>query len=292
MPKFVVCAASPSSAMLRWYQRLQRISRKVDHSWRTAARGGCRTGWPSSAEAKICSIRRSWASGVRRSNPRPVQVEGAHSTMKVLLLLRGRVGPGPDPACRGVAEVPAERREHLARAQPHVPVVTRGERRPERRGVPRAELAADALGGDDEVGLHLAGTVDHLVVDEVDAQLLGPLGEDVLHDRAVDRVAVATTEVHGRVVVDADLLAVPPADGGPEPAPGGGIVGVDLVEQLVAPRDSPAVGGARLVPLDHGDVMAAVTKLRQDCEVHPRRATAHARDLHCRPSWTADGGER
>jgi hypothetical protein len=192
----------------------------------------------------------------------------------------GRVAVRPDPARVGALERERERVEHLRGAQPDVLVATRGDGRPERRGPGAPQAAADAVGGHDEVRVQLGRVGHRPLVLHAPAELEDALGEDVDHAAAVDAVAVAAADVHGLLAADAHDLVAPHLRGLAQPAAAHRIGRVDVVEELLAPRDAPAVRRARRVALDHGDLGPGRALAGQQREVQTGGATSNAYDVH------------
>lgn len=190
-----------------------------------------------------------------------------------------RVGVAPDPPRRGLDEVEHERAEHPVGAQPDVGVPAGPDRGAERAAVEGAHPAVRAVRGDHEIGGRKVGRLgDLLLVEDLDAQVGGPLGEDPLHGRPAHAVAV-TAEVGGPPA-HPDLLLLPQRGHRPQPAAALGVVAVEGVEQVVLVDDTPAVGRAGRIAVEDSDLVSGVAQLGGEGEVQAGGSPADAHDLH------------
>ena len=137
-----------------------------------------------------------------------------------------------------------------------------------------------AVGGHDEVGVQLGRVLDRPLVLDAPTELEDALGEDVDHAAAVDAVAVPPADVHRLLAADAHDLVAPHLRGGAQPAAAHRVGRVDVVEELLAPRDAPALRRTRRVALDHGHLGPGRARPGQQREVQAGGATSYAYDLH------------
>ena len=158
------------------------------------------------------------------------------------------------------------------------------------RGVPRAERAVDAVGGDDEVG-----------VGQPEPRQVG-----VVADRRSGSAASTPSSAQRSCRMSSSFLRAMPAKPWPlevmtRPRTWtsmssqwaklaviasnvGGVGGAEVLERLVGEHHAPAEGVVAAVALEHRDVGVGPGLLEQEREVEPGRPAADDRDLHDWPS--------
>ena len=260
-----------------------RISRKCSHGERPAAMGG------SSRRCPFSTLREH---RLEQPQPlvrgRPVEPEPRPRRRRALdderaRAPRRRVAVRPQPARGRALERERERPEHRGRAEPDVAVAAGRDRRARsaRRAGP-GSCCPTPSAATTRSASSAAVVVDGLPVLQPHAELARPVGEDLLHAAAAHAVAVLAPEVHRRPAADPHHLLAPQQRGAAQAAGRDGVARVQVVEELVAPRDAPTVRSTGRVALDDRDLGPRRTQLREQGEVQAGRTTTDACDLHYR----------
>ena len=145
----------------------------------------------------------------------------------------------------------------------------------------RAELAVDAVGGDDEIEVHqhLAVRLDLGLEAHHHAELAGARLQNLEQPLAADAdEAVAARGDLRAVHMHVDV--VPMRELVDHAARAYGVVGLEVLHRLVGEDDAPAERVARPVALEHHDLGIGRAQLHRDREIEPSRARADAGDLH------------
>ncbi|MCO5578383.1 hypothetical protein L7F22_032224 [Adiantum nelumboides] len=197
--------------------------------------------------------------------------------------VRRGVEVDPHPARVGRLEVPDEGVGVAVGAEPDVGVRPLVDGGAEVLGARGADPAADAVGGDDQVGVEV-GAVDRGAVLDRHAQLLGPARQHVEQVDAGDRVAVLAADVHRAVVADPDLLGVPQPRRATQGLTALGVVAERVVEHVLAVGDGEPVGPPRLVAFVHDDLVASTgPEPGEDRQIQTGRPPSRAGDTHASP---------
>ncbi|MNX84450.1 hypothetical protein D3C86_1162470 [compost metagenome] len=195
------------------------------------------------------------------------------------------VGMRLEPAVLGLHEGKGERVEHLLGAQPHEAAAALVDVGMERIRVTGADLAVDAVGSDDEVGVVF--TRDGLVVlnevleDQLHAHVFAARLQDVQQLLAADAdEAMAAAADAAALEVDVDVVPVIErvADG-----LSGNRVGLaQVLHGGVGEHHAPAERVVRAVALDDGDFVGGILQFHEQTEIQAGGAAADARYFHCR----------
>ncbi len=195
------------------------------------------------------------------------------------------VGVGLEPAVLGLDEGEGEGVEHFLGAQPDEAAAALVDVRVEGVGVTGADVAVDAVGGDDEVGVVFAR--DGLVVlhealeYQLDAYVFAAGLQDVEQFLAADADEAVAAAAHA-AALEVDVDVVPVVEGVADGL-GGNRVGVtEVLHGGVGEHHAPAEGVIRSVAFDHGDFVLGVLQFHEQTEIQTGGAAAYADYLHCR----------
>ena len=190
------------------------------------------------------------------------------------------VGVGPDPAVPGLFEDEGEGVEGAPGAEPDELVPAQVDLGREGRGVTLPDLAVDAVGGDDQIGVIVGlQAVDLGLEAELDAERpragLQELEQAPARDAAE---AVAARGHHPALDVHVDV--VPMSEAVEDLGGADRVVRAQVVHGLVGEHDAPAEGVVGPVALHDRDLVGGIAQLHGDREVQPRRPAADANDPH------------
>ena len=170
--------------------------------------------------------------------------------------------------------------EHAMRAEPDEAVLRHLHRRLELRRVAVAELAVDAIGADDQVGVgEVRDVIDLALEHQFHAQCFGAVLQDVEQMLALDAAkTVAAGSDDAALEVDIDV--VPMREAVEDFLRALWIGAFQVAQRLVGEHHAPAERVIGAVALDHGDAVRRIAPFHLDCEIKARRPTAHADDPH------------
>ena len=195
------------------------------------------------------------------------------------------VGMRLEPAMLGLHEGESEGIEHLLGAEPDEAAAALVDIGMEGVGVAGADLAVDAVGSDDQIGVVFAG--DGLVVlDEVleyqfDANIFATRLQDVEQLLAAD-ADEAMAAAADTAAFEMDVDVVPVVEGVTDGLGRNRIGFAQVLHGGIREHHAPAEGVIGPVALDHRDFVGRVLQLHEQTEIQAGGTTTNAYDFHCR----------
>ncbi|CAM4172028.1 hypothetical protein ACMU6081_29490 [Achromobacter mucicolens] len=190
-----------------------------------------------------------------------------------------------EPAVLGLHEGKGERVEHLFRAQPHEAAAALIDIGMERVRVAGADLTVDAVRGNDEVGIVLAGDgliiLNEVLEHKLDANILATRLQDVQELLAANADEAVTAGADA-ASLEMDVDVIPMVE---RIANGLRRDRVGLTQVLhggVREHHAPAKSVIRTVAFDDGDFVGGILQFHEQTEIQAGGTAADADYLHCR----------
>ncbi|MNQ88165.1 hypothetical protein D3C85_1034200 [compost metagenome] len=195
------------------------------------------------------------------------------------------VGMRLEPAVLGLDEGEGEGVEHLLGAQPDKAAAALVDVGVEGVGVAGADLAVDAVGGNDEVGVVFPGdglvVLDEVFKHQLHAHVFATRLQDVQQLLAAnaDKAVAAAADA---AAFEMDVDVIPMVECIANGLSGNGVCLAQVLHGGVGEHHAPSKSVIRTIAFDDGDVVGGVLQFHEQTEIQAGGTAADADYFHCR----------